>query len=155
MKEYISRKYNSFYNASIIFILLMFVLFTLLLIITYLDDILTKSNFGALFFLIFFVLVFLVIIRHNYYINEVIIDYENEIVIVKKMFSKKVFKINEIDMIDRYILPYLNYIKINNRDYLFISRSVDPFGSNFTFDLDGDLQNIREILKQYHNESNL
>lgn len=147
MKEYISRKYNSFYNAVVI--LMVFLLFTLIIIITYLDDIVTQNKYDAFLFLILFGLVFLVFIRLNYYINEIIIDYENETVIIKKIFSKKVFKMNDINTVDRYILPYLNYLKINNKNYLFISRSIDPFGNNFTFDSEGDLENIREILKEY------
>ncbi|MCA4783343.1 hypothetical protein IF125_13975 [Empedobacter stercoris] len=150
MKEFISRKYNNFYNTLIILVLMIFVLFALLLITTYLDDIITQNKYDVLLFLGFFVLIFLVFIRLNYYINEIIIDYENETIIIKKIFSKKVFKINEIDMVDRYILPYLNYLKINNKNYLFISRSIDPFGNNFTFDSEGDLENIKEILKEFN-----
>ena len=53
-------------------------------------------------------------------------------------------------MVDRYILPYLNYLKIINKNYLFISRSIDPFGDNFTFDSERDLENIKETLKEFN-----
>ena len=89
MKEFISRKYNNFYNTLIILVLTIFVFSALLLIITYLDDIITQNKYDVLLFLVFFVLIFLVFIRLNYYINEIIIDYENESIIVKKYFQKK------------------------------------------------------------------
>ena len=120
----------------------------LLIIFTYWGEIVSKNKYDVLLFSICFILICLFFIRLNYYINEVFIDYENETIIIKKIFSRRVFKINEVINVDRYILPYLNNLEINNKNYLFVSRSIDPFGDNFTFDLDGDLQNIRAILKK-------
>ena len=148
MKEYISRKYNIVYNALIILVLMSLVFLLLLIVFTYWGEIVSKNKYDVLLFSICFILICLFFIRLNYYINEVFIDYENETIIIKKIFSRRVFKINEVTNVDRYILPYLNNLEINNKNYLFVSRSIDPFGDNFTFDLDGDLQNIRAILKK-------
>lgn len=146
MEEFISRKFNIIYNIIIIGLLFLFFFTIFIVIITYLDEIIEKNKYDVLSFLIFFILILIFFIRLNYHINEIVINYEDNTVIIKKIFSKKIFKINEIDKIDKYILPYLNYIKVKNKNYLFISRSIDPFGDNFTFDLEGDLENIRESI---------
>jgi len=149
MKEYLSRKYNNIYNAIIILILLAFFLFILSIFIVYLDEIIAGNKIDVLLFYLILLLLFLFFIRLNYYINEIIVDYENKTIIVKKIFSKKVFSFSSVNNINNIIIPYYNFIVINDKKYFFISRSIDPLGDNFTLNQDEDLKSLKEIMKNF------
>ncbi|WP_291070543.1 hypothetical protein, partial [Empedobacter sp. UBA5039] len=88
MKEYISRKYNSFYNVLIIIVLNILILFTSVIIFTYLDEIIAKNKYDVLIFCISFILILCVFIRINYQINEIVLDNNINQLTIKKVFSK-------------------------------------------------------------------
>ena len=154
MKEYISRKYNSFYNVLIIIVLNILILFTSVIIFTYLDEIIANNKYDVLIFCISFILILCVFIRINYQINEIVLDNNINQLTIKKVFSKKTFNLNEVQEINQFVLPYLNYIKINNKKFFFISRAIDPFGDNFTFNSEEDLENIRCTIDSIKNNIN-
>lgn len=149
MEEYISRKYNRFYNIIITLILSVIIIFSTLILFTYLEEIISKKKYDVFIFLISFILIICFCIRINYKINEIVFNYNSNNIFIKNIIHKKTYRLNEIQEVNQFILPYLNYIKINNKKHIFVSRTIDPFGDNFTFDSEGDLENIRNTLKKF------
>lgn len=113
-----------------------------------LSDILTEKKIGYLSFLIG-ILVFTILIMYVHYkINNTICYDENQkLIIIKRFFLNKKYSSNDVQVVDRFVLPYLNYIKIGGKSYLFVSRTVDIFGGYFNLNFEKDLEEIRNLLK--------
>ncbi len=146
--EYISRKYNYLYFILMILISLSFIGVVLIIILVNIHEIILEKRISSIVFTLCYISIFMFLIRFSYIMNTIIYESETDKIIIKKLFFKKYFKLNEIQKVDRFILPYLNYIKIGGKSYFFISRTVDPFGQHFNFDFEKDLKEIRNLLKK-------
>ena len=124
-----------------------FICFALLILIAYSYSELKIQGYIFLFSFIGF---FILIIRFNYILNYITIDFKHNQLVIKKIFSEKTFGIQEIDKIGNYVIPYLNYLKINNKTFFFISRTQDFTSYYFLNNPDNDITEIRNNIKEFN-----
>ena len=148
MEEYLSRKYNNIYFILMIIVSLPFISIAIIVALININEIVLERKISSILFILFYISVFIFFTWFSYMMNTIIYHKSKNQIVIKRPFLSKTFDVQDFQEIDRYILPFLNYIKINGKTYLFISRTIDPLGGCFNLNFEQDLREIRNLLKE-------